>query len=246
MFPYKVSDHIVLCENAVYLPKAKTLVIGDLQLGMEQQLRDTGSTIFYEQAVQMLGLIETLLVQTGATNLVINGDLKHDFGKVLFQERNDITMLLSTLRKKIMITVVRGNHDTMTASVLQGLDVSLVDAWSSEGVLVLHGHKLPDETAGEFKNAELIVIGHVHPAITLSDGVRKERYKCFLLGKYKKKQLLVLPSFSTIVEGSDILQVASNSPLLQGDSSRVYVLADEIRPFGTIKQLRRVLELAVR
>lgn len=36
MEPYVVSDDLWLVENAVFLPKSKTLVISDLQLGYEQ------------------------------------------------------------------------------------------------------------------------------------------------------------------------------------------------------------------
>jgi metallophosphoesterase superfamily enzyme len=80
-----------------------------------------------------------------------------------------------------------------------------------------------------------------NPAVRIDDGVRNERYKCFLIGRHQKVRLVVLPSFSTIVEGSDILKVASNSPFLQGNSSMVYVLADEVRPFGKVSDLRRIL-----
>jgi metallophosphoesterase superfamily enzyme len=66
MQPHTVSDDLVFVENAAYLPKIKTLVISDLQLGYEQQLRDAGANIIFEQATQMLGLLETLIAQTGS------------------------------------------------------------------------------------------------------------------------------------------------------------------------------------
>jgi uncharacterized protein len=235
--PFVVSDDLWLCENAAYLPKQQALVISDLQLGHEQQLRDAGSNIFYEQAAQMLGLLKALLHQTGAKLLVINGDLKHEFGRISFQERRDIIGLLSKLQKEVEIIVVRGNHDKLTEPLTRELGIPLVDFWDAGGFYAIHGHEIVDLP----KNAHTVIIGHVHPAINVSDGLRNERFKCFLLGNYKKCQLLVLPSFSTIVEGSDILKVESNSPFLQGQSSSVYLLADEIRPFGKVGKLRRIL-----
>jgi uncharacterized protein len=141
----------------------------------------------------------------------------------------------------VEIIVVRGNHDKMTKPLTDELGIPLIDCWTADGFFAVHGHELPDETVVEYEKAHTIIIGHTHPAITLQDGVRSERFKCFLLGKYKKKRLLVLPSFSTIVEGTDVLKVAPNSPLLQASSSMVYVLADEIRPFGKVSDLRRML-----
>jgi uncharacterized protein len=241
MFPFKVSDDLVLVENAVFLPETRTLVISDLQLDHEQQLRALGSNIMYEQAMQMIGLLETLIDQTKAQRLVINGDLKHEFGRITSQERRDILELLENFKEKVEIIIVRGNHDTLTGVLAEEVGVPMTGSWALGGFYAVHGHELPDEQDTRYKEAHTIIIGHVHPAIRLDDGVRNERFKCFLVGKYKKKRLVVIPSFSTIVEGSDLLKVASNSPLLGGESSEVYIIADEIRPFGTISQLRKVL-----
>lgn len=40
-------------------------------------------------------------------------------------------------------------------------------------------------------------MGHLHPAVTFYDEhtSKNEKYKCFLIGKYKKKELFILPSF---------------------------------------------------
>jgi hypothetical protein len=240
MRPYPVSDDLVIVENGVYLPKERTLVISDLQLGQEQQLRRLGSNIIYEQAKRMLTLLERLISETGATTIVIDGDLKHEFGRISGQERKDILELLGKLQRRVAIVVVKGNHDTMTKPLTDELGIPLVPAWSQGGFYAIHGHILPDHEDPAYKAAHTIIIGHVHPAVTITDGIRKERCKCIVVGKYRHKRLAVLPSFSTIVEGSDILHGA-NSPLVQGDSGRVYVLADEVRDFGTIAGLRRVL-----
>jgi putative SbcD/Mre11-related phosphoesterase len=238
MRPLKLPGNIVLCENALFLPQEKTLVVSDLQLGQEQQLRDRGATIIYEQATQMLGLLETLIAQTDAKRVVINGDLKHEFSHINSQERRDILKVLSYLKKEVELVVVRGNHDTITKPLTDELEVALVNSWSDGGFLAVHGHQMIEIP----KSVHTIIIGHTHPAIRIDDGVRNERYKCFLVAKYKDKRLIVLPSFSTIVEGSDILKVASNTPFLQGfDSSMVYVLADEVRSFGKVADLRRIL-----
>jgi hypothetical protein len=239
--PYKLSDDLWLCENAVFLPKAKTLVASDLQLGYEQQLRALGHNVHYEQLQRMLTLLESLIAQTGATRLVIDGDLKHEFGRISAQERRDIIQLLSRLKDRVEIIVVKGNHDTITKPLTDELGVRLVDSFGTDGFYCIHGHKEPDPKDPMFKAAHTIIIGHEHPAVTLHDGVRKERYKCFLVGSYKRKRLVVLPSLSTIVEGTDILKDGDFSPILRADSSNVYVIADAIRPFGRVSALRRLL-----
>jgi putative SbcD/Mre11-related phosphoesterase len=143
------------------------------------------------------------------------------------------------LRKELDVVVVLGNHDTVTKPLTDELGIPSYDSIAEGGFFIVHCHELPAEASAE--DAHTIIIGHTHPAIRIDDGVRNERFKCFLVGRYKRKRLVVLPSFSTIVEGSDVLTVASNSPFLSGSESMVYVLADEIRPFGKISDLRRIL-----
>jgi metallophosphoesterase superfamily enzyme len=45
----------------------------------------------------------------------------------------------------------------------------------------------------------------LHPAITLNDSYKKEKFKCFLHGKWKKKEVYILPSFVPFVFGYDLL-----------------------------------------
>lgn len=241
MEPLKL-DNLWLCENAVFLPTSKTLVVSDLQLGYEQQLRAMGHNIKYEQMESMLTLLESLITQTGAKHLIINGDLKHEFGRINGQERREVSLLLSRLKRRVLITVVKGNHDTITKPLTDELGIELVENYETDGFYCIHGHKEPDQKDSAFKAAHTLIIGHEHPAVTLNDGVRKERYKCFLVGKYKSKRLVVLPSFSTIVEGTDILKGEGFSPLLQVKSCSVYIIADAIRPFGRVPALRRLLD----
>src|SRR3989339_686229 len=47
---------------------------------------------------------------------------------------------------------------------------------------------------------EIVVMGHLHPAIALKDSqkIKSEKYKCFLAGKYLGKEFIILPSFGEI------------------------------------------------
>ena len=59
-------------------------------------------------------------------------------------------------------------------------------------------------------------MGHGHPAVSLSEGVKKEKYKCFLVGKYSKagngkRDVIIVLSFFPLVEGTDPRDVANRS-----------------------------------
>lgn len=244
MNPYRLSQDCWLLENAIYIPSEKTLVIADLQLGAEQQLRALGHNVMYEQAEKMLRLLERLVAEHDVERLVINGDLKHEFGRISGQERRDILGMLRKLKRSVRVEVVRGNHDTITKPLTDRLGIELHEALSVGPFYCVHGHELP---AGEaFQRAETVIIGHMHPAIVLHDGVRKEKCKCFLVGAYGGKRLIVLPSFATLSEGADVLRVDPNTPLLDRNAMQdceLYAIADEIRRFGTVRELARTLAL---
>mgnify|MGYP001563271412 FL=1 len=53
------------------------------------------------------------------------------------------------------------------------------------------------------KKIKCWIMGHGHPAIKLGDKVRIEKYKCFLVGKYNRKDIIIVPSFFDYSEGSD-------------------------------------------
>jgi len=79
-----------------------------------------------------------------------------------------------------------------------------------------------------------------HPAISVGDGTRVEKYKCFLKGKFKGKELIVQPSFNLVTEGSDILKEKVLSPFLKQDLSNfeVFVVSDKVYEFGKIKDIK--------
>ena len=104
--------------------------------------------------------------------------------------------------------------------------------------LVIHGDKVPEKKVLE--GVGNIIIGHEHPAIPLREGVRVEHFKCFLKGKFKGRNLIVLPSFNTIVEGTNLLRDEILSPFLKQklDDFGVYIFEDKAYNFGKLKNLR--------
>ena len=65
----------------------------------------------------------------------------------------------------------------------------------------MHGDR--DFSENYDKKIKYWIVGHGHPAIKISDGVKVEKYKCFLVGGFKGKEIIVVPSFFAYSEGSD-------------------------------------------
>jgi metallophosphoesterase superfamily enzyme len=97
-------------------------------------------------------------------------------------------------------------------------------------------------------------MGHIHPTITLSDkmNIKREKYKSFLIGRHKKKDFIILPSFIGITEGISANEFADEKgydfsiiPLKELENFDVYVVQDpnissesEALCFGKLKNLR--------
>ncbi|MDO8627401.1 MAG: phosphoesterase, partial [Candidatus Diapherotrites archaeon] len=106
-----------------------------------------------------------------------------------------------------------------------------------EKIVFLHGDSL--KFFKEFLKAKTIIIGHDHPAISLREGVKMEKFKCFLKGKYEQKKIIVLPSMNQLSEGSNVLSEKMSSPFLKQnlDNFELWVVGDKTYYFGKIEDL---------
>lgn len=234
-----MDKNIQIKDLGIYLKKEKTLVIGDLHLGFEESLTTQGILVPKFQLKETIKRLEAMLVNLDVSEIVITGDLKHEFGKILKSENNDTLEFLDFLLKKYKVVIIKGNHDTILKFIAQKRNIVLNDYYKVNDIFICHGDKLFNNL--DFFDSKTIIIGHEHPAISISQNNRSETFKCFLSGKYKDKELIVVPSFNVLVEGSDILREEILSPYLKGnlDNFEVYVVADKVYKFGKLKNLRK-------
>lgn len=216
-----------------------TLVIADVHIGYEEALNKQGILVprlQFDEIVKRIEGIFGILKNKKIERIVVNGDLKHEFGAISEQEWRNTLKFLDLLAKHCNeIVLVKGNHDNILGPIAKKRNVNIVDSIGIGKVLVAHGDKIP-----VIKSYDIIIIGHEHPAISIKEGSRIETYKCFLKGKYKGKNLIVQPSFNPIIEGTNILRDEILSPLLQQnlDNFEVYVVEDKVYNFGKLKNLR--------
>lgn len=193
--------------ETLFFPERGVLVIGDLHIGYDVMLRQSGVLIperQIEETIERLGKIFEKIKEKNyeLKKIIFLGDIKHSFG-FEFEERKDFDQIMDFLKQRFSeenIILIKGNHDTIDYS----FEGKMVDVHTEEGVVFLHGHKSFLEVFD--KSTNLIVLGHLHPSVVLQEnpGIKKETYKCFLTGKYKKKEIIILPSFLNIIEGSRV------------------------------------------
>lgn len=229
----KIYENIEIFGLSVYFED--TLIIGDLHLGIENYLQEQGVFIPRNHYSEILKEIKELVEELRPSRIIINGDLKHNFGGVSKEEWKTVFDLISYLESEFdEIIIIRGNHDNFLESMLKNYEIR--DYYLLKDILITHGHK---DVSVDFKVA---ILSHEHPALELKDGARVEKYKCFLKGKYEDKTFIILPSFSNITPGINILSEKPMSPYLSSYSDfEVFVAEANGMYFGSVNKLKEMV-----
>jgi hypothetical protein len=219
----EIHPGIEMIDLALYLKGSKTLVLADLHIGFEEALAKQGVLVPRFQYKDMIDRLEQIFAKVKPETVVLNGDLKHEFGAVTKQEWKETMRLFDYLLRKCgKVVVVKGNHDPNIAPLTRKKPVEVVEEYVVDSTVITHGDAQPVA-----KKPQVVLMGHEHPAVGLREKGRVERYKCFLKGPYKKATLIVQPSFNPCVEGSDVTKEKVLSPLIKNVRDfEVYVVDD--------------------
>ncbi|MEK6820183.1 MAG: metallophosphoesterase [Nanoarchaeota archaeon] len=229
-------------DKSVFFPQEKILVVADLHLGYEQALNEAGVFLPKHQFKEIMENMKKIIEKTGKLKeIIILGDLKHEFGTISSQEWREVLEFLDFLQEKTeKIVLIKGNHDTILEPIAKRKNLEVKDFYIKKDVAFLHGHKSFLEVLD--KKVKLLVMGHKHPAITIRENVKAETYKCFLVGKFKDKEIIILPSFFPLVEGSDVFIEDTNLAFkFKFSGFKVYVVGDKVYGFGKLKKVGKLI-----
>ena len=233
----RISENIKLIDLGILV--GRTLIICDLHIGVEEAMAKQGMLLpkfHFRDLIKRMEEIFLLSDVKRFERIIINGDLKHEFGSISDEEwRNSLKFIDFMSKHADEVILIKGNHDKILGPIAGKRNLSVVDEYRMGDILILHGDKLPSR----MKGIKTIIIGHEHPAITIKEGAKSEKFKCYLIGKYKGKELIVHPSMKLISEGVDVSEGNLLSPFLKGDISdfRVIVVGDRLYDFGMLKNL---------
>ncbi|MDP2628939.1 MAG: metallophosphoesterase [Nanoarchaeota archaeon] len=193
-----------LISKTIFFPEKGILAVGDLHLGYDRFLQEQGIIIPFNQLEQSKKDLEKTIKEISKKNkikrIILLGDVKHFFGfqkQELFDVR-DFLEFLERFVDRENIILIKGNHEKFSISGYE-----FQDYFIDGEIAFVHGNKNFPEIFD--KRIKTIVMGHMHPAILLKDKnkIKKEKFKCFLVGDYKKKKIIVVPSFFPFIEGTE-------------------------------------------
>ncbi|MEA2032685.1 MAG: metallophosphoesterase [Euryarchaeota archaeon] len=207
----------------------KTLVIADLHLGIEAELREKGINIgsqtekLLERAIKCVKVVEPDVI-------LLLGDVKHAVPKISWMDRKEVPFFLAGLAEYAPVCVVKGNHDGHLNRLLpkatepeperkpeHEICIKSTRGFLFDGVGYTHGHSWPLQ---DLFSAKYILIGHNHPRIKLAssqsryrstrsvwirakcdyDAV-KEHYPELRKSDWKDPWVIIMPAFNEICGG---------------------------------------------
>ena len=252
----RIINDIELIDLAIYTKK--TLIVTDFHIGFEESLNKQGVMVprfQFQETIKRLETIFKKLKNKKIERIIVNGDLKHEFGTIYDQEWRHTLKLIDYLSEHCNeLILIKGNHDAILGPIANKRKVTVLDHFlistiknysiknklkinKNKKILVMHGDKIPSKEL--LKNISTIIIGHEHPAVSIKEGHRVELFKSYLIGKWKKHNLIAQPSFNLVTEGTDILKEHILSPFLKGNlkNFKVIIVSDKLYGFGKMKDL---------
>jgi uncharacterized protein len=174
----------------IHTPSGPVLVVADLHLGKSATFRARGLPVPEGDTARDLGRLLELVKKTGASRLVIAGDLFHAPAGITPELNWSLQTFIADLQ--IPLTLVLGNHDAKIRNLPSGLVAQT--HFDLENFRVIHD---PAEASPDHFN----IAGHWHPVVKIRDGKRTSlRLPCFLW----RNRTLVLPSFGSFTGGAII------------------------------------------
>ena len=203
--------------RAVWLPETRTLAVSDLHLGYVWAHRHSGQMLPLSAVDETVSRLTSLVEDYAAQELVLLGDIVHRAVPVPALEQ-ELRRVSEDLGSRTTLRWVAGNHDKRLAQLLRDLrlPVELLTEYRAGPHLLVHGDA-PAEIASQHlasvrSIAGRVILGHEHPAFTLSDGVASSmKCPCFAASD----ELVVLPAFSEWAAGGDITRRSYLSHYLQ-------------------------------
>lgn len=159
----------------------RILVTADLHMGIETDLRRHGIHL-RSRGEDRIARLLALVRDVSPDILLMLGDIKHRVPGTSWQEFRELPPLFSRLRTLTSIRVTPGNHDPGIEEFLRPGELLPRDGSVLDEFGCMHGHTRPDSSLA----GHLILAGHHHPVVALSDRVGVAlRSPCYILGELR-------------------------------------------------------------
>jgi uncharacterized protein len=179
---WKETELQLLASGCLFIPSMRLLVVADMHLGKAAHFRKNGIPLPKSVNQNNLWKLSAVLDEIKPAHLLFLGDLFHSVHNSEWEEWVDFLENYPEIRR----ILVCGNHDILDTRLYEQAQFLTTEKYALENLIFSH-----DEIEKEHSE-ELIICGHIHPAVRLSSNVHKGlRLPCF----YLHEGVLILPAF---------------------------------------------------
>lgn len=183
-------------DRCLILDDGPTVVVGDLHLGYERALEQEGLYLPRINTDSIRESLNDILSKYEPKRVVLLGDIKHDFKRAGYEEKNEVRRIFSLLAEECQVVAVKGNHDNYLQNIVADMGFLVVDYLDVMGYRLEHGHV--------DSGVRPVIIGHEHPSVripgTVGGGLKLQ---CFVHAE--KDGVIVIPPFSPFASGNDLV-----------------------------------------
>jgi DNA ligase-associated metallophosphoesterase len=198
-------------ERCIWWPARRTLIVADLHIGKSASFRALGVPVPERTTDQDLARLARLIEATGATRLVLLGDLLHArHGRS--SETMDCVGAWRDRHAALEMLLVRGNHDRKAGDPPPEWRIECVDNGHVEGAFVWRHEPEEDERG-------YAMAGHIHPAATMHGRGGGLRAPCFWFGA----KIGVLPAFGSFTGMKPVRPKRGDGVYVVGDGQVIGV-----------------------
>ncbi|MCL4379381.1 MAG: metallophosphoesterase [Candidatus Marsarchaeota archaeon] len=246
----QLNDDVELLDGlpVIFIKSIDSLVIADPHLGYEGVMAKKGVLIPKVNLKHICTILDRAIKATKAKTLIVDGDIKNEFSTVDEEEFNELYDFINFAKERqVSLVLIKGNHDNFVERYRDAFKLQIYGQEADiGGYLFFHGEELP---IGMNDGTKMLVMGHEHPAISIFNEVgKREKLRCFLYGKFKGKDILVLPAINYFASGTDINAVPEDellAPIFErlpvGEMRAIAIGYGSTIDFGTISELKRAI-----
>jgi len=248
------------------LRRERLLLLADTHVGYEVELRRVKGVNVMSQTRRLVEKVLELVDMHNVTSVVVLGDVKHEL-PVPRESAEEVRAFLSTVARRVPMLLIPGNHDSLLqeiASGINGVEVAPTRGVLIDRFLLVHGHVKPAKQ--DLEKADVVIMGHTHPAVVIRDEIgyavkepallkmrtSRSRMCRALYGEPCKRRarlkIVVLPASHPLITGVDVReipQMASEGRTLlkyvEWRPEEVEIYLPDMTFLGTLADLQEVV-----
>lgn len=210
-------DVLLLPGRAAWIQASGTLLVADLHLGKAATFRRAGIPVPEGTSGRDLSRLGALVRETGATRLLILGDLFHARGGCTARVLGEFAAVRREFPRTEFV-LVPGNHDRAVGRLPRDVGLDACEGTIDEPPF--HFVHEPDTPRPASGRTCLTVAGHLHPTVSIrAPSGDRLTDRCFVADEAS----LVLPAFGSFTGGERIMPRAATRIWIARDDGVVDV-----------------------